>query len=315
MQAIAIDHFGQSAELHDIPVPAPGPGEIQVRMHAAGINPLDWKVAGGMLRAIGAEAKFPLTLGFDGAGTVERIGDGVTRFAVGEEVFGLVWPAVFEHGTFAEYFIASEHAALAAKPAGLSFAQAAALPMPAGTALTALDRLALSPGDSLLVVGATGGVGSYAVQLAKARDIGVIATATTAEQAYMRGLGADELVDYRSNDVAEAVKRSHPDGVDGVLDLVSSAADLERISGVLRPGGRLVTTITPVNADTYTGRGVTATNLFYRAKAEHFTTLGQLATTGALSVPVQRTYPLTDAASALQASQHGHVLGKLVLTN
>jgi NADPH2:quinone reductase len=175
MQAIAIDQFGQSAELHDIPVPAPGPGEIQVRMHAAGINPLDWKVAGGMLRAIGAEAKFPLTLGFDGAGTVERFGDGVTRFAVGDEVFGLVWPIVFEHGTFAEYFIASEHAALAAKPSGLSFAQAAALPMPASAALTALDTLAVSPGDTLLVVGATGGVGSYAVQLAKARDIGVIA--------------------------------------------------------------------------------------------------------------------------------------------
>jgi NADPH2:quinone reductase len=234
---------------------------------------------------------------------------------VGDEVFGLVWPAVFEHGTFAEYFIASEHAALAAKPSGLSFEKAAALPMPAGTALTALDTLALRPGDTLLVVGATGGVGSYAVQLAKARDIGVIATATTAEAPYMRGLGADELIDYRSDDVTETVKRSHPDGVDGVLDLVSNAADLERISGVLRHGGRLVTTITPVDADAYAERGVTATHLFYRAEAEHFATLGQLASTGALTVPVQRTYALADAAIALEDSQHGHVLGKLVISN
>jgi NADPH2:quinone reductase len=315
MQAIALDQFGQSVEVHDLAVPAPGPGEIQVRMRAAGINPLDWKVAGGMLAAIGAEARFPLTLGFDGAGTIERIGDGVTRFATGDEVFGLVWPAVFEHGTFAEHFIASEHAALAAKPAGLSFEQAAALPMPAGAALAALDTLALSPGDTLLVVGATGGVGSYAVQLAKARDLGVIATATTAEESYMRGLGADELIDYRTDDVTETVKRAHPEGIDGVLDLVRNAADLERISGLLRPGGRLVTTITPVNADAYAERDVTATNLFYRAEAEHFTTLGQLASTGALSVPVQRTYPLTDAVTALEESQHGHVLGKLVLTN
>jgi NADPH2:quinone reductase len=315
MQAIAIDDFGQSPELRDIPVPVAGPGEIQVRMHAAGINPLDWKVAGGMLAAIGAQARFPLTLGFDGAGTVEQIGAGVTRFAVGDEVFGLVWPTVVEHGTFAEYFTASEHAALAAKPSELSFAQAAALPMPAGAALTALDTLALSPGDTLLVVGATGGVGSYAVQLAKARDIGVIATATTSEESYMRGLGADELIDYRSNDVADTVKRAHPEGVDGVLDLVSNTAELEQISSVLRRGGRLVTTITPVDADAYAERDVTATNLFYRAEAEHFTTLGQLVSTGALSVPVQSTYPLTDAMTALQQSQHGHVLGKLVLTN
>jgi NADPH:quinone reductase-like Zn-dependent oxidoreductase len=158
-------------------------------------------------------------------------------------------------------------------------------------------------------------VGSYAVQLAKARDIGVIATATTSEESYMRGLGADELIDYRSNDVADTVKRAHPEGIDGVLDLVSNTAELEQISSVLRRGGRLVTTITPVDADDYAQRDVTATNLFYRAEAEHFTTLGQLVSTGALSVPVQSTYPLTDAMTALQQSQHGHVLGKLVLAN
>jgi len=314
MRAIAIDDIGQPATLRALPRPEPQAGEVLIRLRAAGVNPLDEKVHGGALESMHAAYRLPLVLGFDGAGVVARVGAGVTRFAVGDEVFALFWPRVFQHGTYAEYMVAAEDLAIARKPAELDWARAAALPMPGGTARASVDWLDLQAGDTLLVVGATGGVGSIAVQLAKARGARVIATARAEDQAALRGLGADELVDYSRADVAAAVRAAHPDGIDALLDLVSDAARLTPLAALVRDGGRLVTTLFAADVAALGARGVRADNLFYRASAEDCDALARLVVAGDLRIPVLRTVPLADGPTALDEIAQGHARGKLVLT-
>ncbi|MFJ5549130.1 NADP-dependent oxidoreductase [Streptomyces sp. NPDC093225] len=318
MRAFAIDSFGQTPQLKDLPVPEPGPGEVQIEVRAASVNPIDWKVAAGAFASPGVTFPFPQTLGFDFAGRVSAVGDGAA-FEVGQEVFGMrlpTAPASNPHGSYAEYMTASpETAALGVRPADLDPVAAAALPMTGGTALGLIDWLDPAEGESLLVVGATGGVGSYALQLAAARGARVIAVAAGEDHDYARSLGAGEVIDHRTTDVADAVRAAHPQGVDAVLDLADDREVLMgRIAPLVRDGGRLATTVFAADPDALAARGVRAVNFGYRATDRDMAELAGLVTAGTLRVPRTTTYPLSAMQEAHTAATTGHVRGKLVVT-
>ncbi|MFB0620833.1 NADP-dependent oxidoreductase [Streptomyces sp. AGS-58] len=319
MHAFAIDSFGQTPQLKDLPVPEPGPGEVQIKIRAAAVNPIDWKVAAGALAPPGTDFPFPYTLGFDVAGRVTAAGDGAA-FEVGQEVFGMRRPgtaARHPHGSYAQYMTASKDTvALAVRPDGLDAVPAAALPMTGGTALGLTRRLDPSEGETLLVVGATGGVGSYVLQLAAARGVRVIAVAAGDDHDYARTLGAAEVIDYRTSNVADAVRAAHPDGVDAVLDLVDNRDVLmQKIAPLVRDGGRLASTVFAADPHALADRGVRAVNFNYQATDEDMAELAELVTSGVLKIAETTLFPLTAMDEAYTASTSGHVRGKLVITS
>src|SRR3712207_6425880 len=231
MRAIAEEEFGGPVGLMDLPTPEIGAGEVLIRVRAAGVNPFDWKVADGVLRGE-REHRLPLILGFDAAGVIERVGAAVTELAVGDEVYGYLFKPVIGGGTYAEY-VAAPAAIVARKPESVGFAEAAALPTPALTAMDLVDAVDPKEGETVLIVGATGGVGSYAVQLAARRGARVIATARQANEAFVRELGTTETIDHTRVELVEAVRAAHPEGIEAVVDLVSGSEALSRIAGLL----------------------------------------------------------------------------------
>ena len=234
MKAFAIDRFGEDGSLRELPDPVAGPGELLVRVTVAGVNPVDWKIRDG---AHGPRP-FPLILGVDFAGVIEAAGSGVADFRVGERIFG----AARAHGSYAERTVvptSSNEAPIAKIPAGLSDAVAALLPIAGLTALATLARLDVPRGESLLIYGATGGVGAIAVQIAHARGIHVIGTARSGKEDALRALGADEVIVYDRNDVIDGVKAAHPDGITGVIDLVNDGVAIKRLAEIVRNGGRV----------------------------------------------------------------------------
>src|SRR5215216_877509 len=198
MRAIAENEFGGPVTLMNLPIPEIGADEVLIRVRAAGVNPFDWKVADGMLRGE-LEHRLPLILGFDAAGVVERIGADVTELAEGDEVYGYLFKPVIGGGTYAEYVGAPEPI-VAKRPATVGFAEAAALPTPGLTAMDLVDAVDIRKGETILIVGATGGVGSYATQLAARRGAHVMATARQTNEALVRELGAAETIDHTTED-------------------------------------------------------------------------------------------------------------------
>ncbi|WP_394619415.1 NADP-dependent oxidoreductase [Lentzea sp. JNUCC 0626] len=225
MRAITINGFGDVPELTDQPIPEPGPGEVQVAVEAAATNPLDLAIASGSLQAIG-EYRFPLTLGMDGAGVVTAVGEGVTEFRVGERVFGQFWGRPLRCGTFAEVAVVQAvptFGALATIPDDVPSHVAAALPTSGMTALGALEHLRVPDGGTLLVIGGPGGVGSFALELALAAGVKVIATASNAEQ--LRDLDV-EVVLRGQEPLEDVVRRTRPDAV---LDTVGDREVMRRV--------------------------------------------------------------------------------------
>jgi NADPH:quinone reductase-like Zn-dependent oxidoreductase len=303
MRAFTLDAFGaQPALRDDSPEPHAGDNELVVRVHASSVNPVDVFIAAGALKEM-VEHEFPVTLGRDFAGVVEQVDSGVSRHRAGDEVFGFVLHAdpTVHDGSWAE-LIAVPEDNLAAKPSSLDFVHAGAAPLAAITAIAALDAVALAEGETVLVVGATGGVGSFFVQLAAAAGANVIAPALPEDHDYLRGLGVGEVVD-RNAEVAEAVRAAHPGGVDAILD-VASAPD----TSLLADGGRVVS---PIGA---AGEGPGRFNIMAEATPANLQRLESLLDTGALRVPLQRSYRLDQAAEALQALPTTHTRGKLSLT-
>ena len=203
MRAIAKETFGGPMAPIDLPTPEIGDGEVLIRVRAAGINPFDWKVANGALRDR-MKHRFPMILGFDAAGVIERIGADVTGFAEGDEVYGYLFKPVIGTGTYAEYVGAPANI-VARKPVNVGFAEAAALPTPGLTAMDLVDAVEIGVGETVLIVGATGGVGSYATQLAARRGAHVIATARRTDGALVRELGAVETVDHTAEDTLSLI--------------------------------------------------------------------------------------------------------------
>ena len=247
MRTIAEEKFGGPVALMDLPTPEIGAGEVLIRVRAAGVNPFDWKVADGELKD-DLEHRFPLILGFDAAGVVERVGADVTELAEGDEVYGYLFKPVIGGGAYAEY-VSAPAAIVARKPETVSFTQAAALPVPGLTAMDLVDAVDPKEGETVLIVGATGGVGPYAIQLAARRGARVIATARQANEAFARELGASEAIDYTRTDLPNAVRMTHPGGIEAIIDVVSERAVLGRLAGLVKEGGRLASSVYAADAE------------------------------------------------------------------
>jgi NADPH:quinone reductase-like Zn-dependent oxidoreductase/predicted SnoaL-like aldol condensation-catalyzing enzyme len=311
MRAIGQDSYGTPEVLQEIQVakPVPGLSEILIAVHAAGVNPTDWWNRAQPVTV----ARMPLVLGWDVSGVVEAVGVGVTLFKPGDEVFGML-PYPGGVGAHAEYVTAPARA-FAHKPAGIDHVQAGALPLAALTAYQALvDTAGLRAGQRVLIHGAAGGVGHLAVQIAKSRGAYVIGTASAAKHDFVRSLGADEVIDYRSVDIAEAVS-----DVDVVLDSVSrDAAGRARSLAVLRPGGTLVSILpVPVEAAELAAiaeRGIRYESLLVEADHAGMQAIAQLVETIALRAHIEATFGLAEAAKAHALGETGRTTGKIVLT-
>jgi NADPH2:quinone reductase len=306
MKAVTLDALGTPPALReDLPAPTPAANEVLVRVRASSANPVDNAIAAGMLSGM-VEHEFPVTLGRDYAGVVEQVGSNITRYAVGDDVYGFLPHAnpTVHDGTWAELITVPEDTSVARKPAGVDLAIAGAAPLAGITAMTAIDALQVSEGDTVLVVGATGGVGSFAVQLAAHAGATVIAPALPEDEEYLRGRGVSELLD-RDADIAAAVRERYPDGVDALLDVVSYAPGA--FDAALKQGGRVA------SPNSAAGDGPGRTNVLAEPTTENLERLAGLLDAGTLEVSVQDTYELARAGEALQALGTTHTQGKLAI--
>ena len=304
-KAIRIHAFGGAEVLRheDIEAPAPAAGEVLVRVHAAGVNPVDWKVRSGYGRGLIPGAQFPITLGGDLAGTVEAVGPGVTAFAPGAEVFGLI-------GLIGAYagLVATKAEYLARKPRSLDFVQAASVPLAALTAWQALfDTAALQAGQSVLIHAGAGGVGLFAVQLARWAGVRVTATASPANAAYLHQLGAAAVIDYRSTPV-EAM----PGDFDMVFDLAGGDTAV-RSMPLLKPGGIVVVAAGRPAPREPDDQGRRLIGIIVKPSGAKLEKIGALIDTGQLRTEIAAVFPLSQAAAAHALSELGHTRGKIVL--
>ncbi|KIE27815.1 NADPH:quinone reductase [Streptomyces sp. MUSC 125] len=307
MRAISQDVLGGPEVLREVRMerPEPRPNEVLVRVRAAGVNPTDWKhrATGGFLGAP------PFVLGWDVSGEVTAVGTGVAAFRPGDEVFGML-PYPFGHGSHAEYVTAPARA-LTHKPASVDHTQAGALPLVSLTAWQALTEHAdVRPGQRVLIHAAAGGVGHVAVQIAKARGAYVIGTASAGKHDFLREVGVDEPVDYRTTDVTEAVR-----DVDVVLDTLGGDTSVRSLR-VLRPGGVLVSILPAGSAELYTEaerRGVRAVRMLVDADRAGMRAVAELAESGKLRATIAGAFALSDAAKAHELGDTGRTTGKLVL--
>src|SRR5215204_6118368 len=313
MRAIRLGSFDRSPQLQETPSPQLASNEILVRVHASSINAFDVAVATGMLRGM-MEYQFPVTIGLDLAGVGEEVGSEVSRYQVGDEVFGFLGKAVLHEGTWTDYVASPEDMFVAPKPTSLDFLEAAALPQAGVTALQSVDALDPSEGDRVLVVGATGGVGSYTVQLAAKRGARVIATARSEDEDYVRGLGAAETVDHTREDIVSAIRERYPDGIEGLADFANYADGFAPLAELVAPGGRAASTLGAADEEQLAARDVRATNVVGTSDPALLTRLAELADSGELRVPVQRTFSLEEATDGLEAFQGGHVRGKFAIS-
>lgn len=314
MKAYALTVPEQPAAYVDIPDPEVPTDGALIRIHAASVNGADIHEASGLLTSM-MPHEFPVVVGRDFSGVVEVIGDRETRFAVGDEVIGFV-PITppLHHGSWAELLPAGPEISLARKPASVSFDVAAAIPLAGASALDLMDAVNLTSGDTVVVSGATGGVGSFVVQLAAQRGATVIATAKAGdEDAYVRSLGATDTVDYGSGDVVEALRTRFPDGIGVLIELVHRDDAFTPMAALVRDGGRIATTMGAADVEGLAARGVRATNVMADPTPDKLAQLAKHVDDGTIKVPLQKTFPIENAAAAIGAFTAGTV-GKLVLS-
>jgi NADPH:quinone reductase len=304
MHAITLESFDSDPTLQEIPTPQIAPNEVLVGVRASSVNPLDNAIASGMLKDM-VEHEFPIVLGRDFAGVVEQAGSEVSGLSEGDEVFGFVpgmGPTV-HNGSWADLIAVPESIATR-KPDDIDAASASAAPMAAITALAALDALGVSEGDTVLIVGANGGVGSFAVQLADDAGATVIAPALPEDEEYLRELGVSEVLD-RDADVAALVHERYPEGIEALLDLVSNAPEgFDTHAEVLMDDGRGAS---PLSA---AGEGSERHNVGAVPSQENLQRLARLLEARTLWVPVQRIYELEQAGEGLRALATEHTQGK-----
>ncbi|HEX4787140.1 MAG TPA: NADP-dependent oxidoreductase [Actinospica sp.] len=304
MRAITYAAYGDESVLtfdEQQPDPRPGAGELLVRVKAAGVNPVDWKVTAGYLDGA-LDVRLPVIPGWDVAGVVEAVGAGVREYAPGDEVYAYARLPIVKQGTYAELVVVPE-SYVAARPRTGSWAQAGGLPLVGLTALWTLDAAQAGEGDTVLVHAAAGGVGSTAVQIAKARGARVIGTASPRNHDYLRELGA-EPVAY-GDGLAERVRELAPEGVDVAVDYVGGQSELS--AGLIKDPSRLVS-IADRQAVEFGGK-----YLFIEPDAKGLAELARLVDAGKLVVSVAHELPLEQAAEAYRISKQGRTRGKIVL--
>jgi NADPH:quinone reductase-like Zn-dependent oxidoreductase len=314
MKAFALTSPDLPATLVELPDPDVPAGSVRVRVRAAGVNGIDVYQAQGHLLAMMEHHLLTVT-GRDIAGVVDAVGPGRHDVTVGDEVFGFV-PATLplRVGTYAELVAGGAELVLSPKPAGLTFEVAAAIALASVAALDAVDAVAAGPGDEVLIVGATGGVGAIAVQLAAQRGATVTATARAGEdEAFARALGASETVDYAAEDVAAVIRARHPGGIAALIDVVSRDAAFVRMAEVVRDGGRIATSVGAADVAGLAARGIRATNLMALPTPAKLAMLAGQVAAGSLRVEIQRTFALAEAPAAHAAFTAG-TRGKIVIT-
>jgi NADPH:quinone reductase-like Zn-dependent oxidoreductase len=311
-QAAYYTEFGgiDKIKVGPLDLPEVSEGEVLVRMKAAGINPVDYIVREGHFQAVVSNT-FPAVPGWDVAGIVEKRGHGASRFAEGAEVYGYVRRPVVQHGTFAELLVVPE-CYLAARPQHLSWEAAGGLPLAGLTAYQSVITAGqLKAGETVLILGASGGVGGTAIQLAKNAGATVIAVASAQNADHMKGLGADHTIDYKAGPVGEAVRKLVPEGVDLLFDAVSGDTLTQSLLA-LKPAGRLISVLNDGKA-----LNLPPTTHFEHVMAQpsvpDLDFLRELADSGKLQVPVSATFALADIKQAFEQIESKHTTGKVVV--
>lgn len=312
MRALYVPAAGESPRLADLPIPLAGEGQVAIHVKAAGLNAIDNAIVGGLL-AGAFPHEYPLVVGRDAAGVVVAVGDGVDHVTLGDEVFGhvLLAPPI-SAGTLAEYAVLPA-AAVAAKPPALDFTTAAAIPLSGTAAVAAIAVVSPEAGQSVLVNGASGGVGSFVVQLLAARGVDVVATGTAADVDRLVKLGAATVIDYTSGPVVEQVLAARPGGVDALIELTVRNPDAVPL-GAVRSGGKVSSATHVATGEVLAAAGLTGANIMSWPTRDITAPLAEQAAAGTLIVDVQSVLPLEQAAEGLATIAAGAARGKIVVT-
>lgn len=313
MKAITIEQFGGPNQLKPskLPTPPVADNEVQIQIHYTSVNPVDWKIREGYL-ANRLPHAFPIILGWDAAGVITAVGANVKKWKVGDEVFAYCRKPTVQWGTYAEY-ISVEENSVAAKPKNLTFAQAAAIPLVGLTAWQALfDAAKLKKGETVLIQAGAGGVGSLAVGLAKQAGATVITTASASHHDYLKKLGADNIIDYKKENVLDKVKKLYPKGIDVVLETIGGKT-LEESMKMLKPGGRLISILEQLDPQVAAKNKIEFHYVFVSPNGAQLQQIGSLLENRQISLPAIEEMALADAAVAQEQVRQGHTEGKIVL--
>jgi NADPH2:quinone reductase len=313
MRAVTVTEYGATPTAAEVPTPEPGPGQILIKLRAAGMNPMDRTLASGAWKPM--PATFPMVLGADGAGVVEQLGEGASRFSLGDDLFGQ-WliPPLGSAGTYADYVAVTEDAPLARVPNGLDDVVAAALPTVGGTGLELVELLEPLAGKTVLIVGAGGGVGSFATQFAAKAGANVIANVRARDAERMRAYGATETIDHTAVALPDAIRQAHPDGIDVLIDLVDDAAGFAALASLVRPGGTAVTTQYVADEEALRATGITGINFALQMSSELLQRVAETVAEGRIVAPPITRISLEEAPAALDPAQAQPASGKTVIT-
>ena len=308
MRAAQISEYGGAEVLQyndQVMQPESGKGQVLVEVHAAAVNPFDYKVRDGLMQSM-ASLTFPATLGGDCAGVISALGEGVEGLAVGQEVFGQAG-ALSGKGSYAEYTVVKA-SQLASKPRTVDFVTAAAYPLVSASAYQALvDTMQIKSGQRILIHGGAGGIGTIAIQLAKHFGAHVITTATANDMEFVRGLGADQVIDYTTQDFADLVS-----DLDAVYDLVGGETNAKSYA-LLKAGGSLVSMVAPADEDLVEKHQISYTHQFTKVNPERLAAIAELIDAGSLSINIDKTFSLEKAGEALEYLKTEHPRGKVVI--
>ena len=310
MGAAYYKEFGgpKSVKTGKLELPDLKEGEVLIKIKAAGVNPVDAVITNGYYKDMMPHS-FPIIPGWDLAGVIEDRGHAARRFDVGDEVYAYARRPEVKWGTFAEYIIIPD-SYLAKRPQSISMEEAAAIPLAGLTAYQALYVAGnLAEGQKLLILGSSGGVGSFAIQLAKAKGAEIIGVASKKNHDYMRSLGADQTIDYKDQDIGEAVKQIYPEGVDLIFDCTSGES-LQQSLKSLKDSGKLVSIL---NQGEDLDKKIDFEFVFVEPNAKQLEHFRQLVEDGKIRVEIKKTYPLEKAAEALEQIQSLHTTGKIVV--
>jgi NADPH:quinone reductase len=313
MRAVTVTQYGATPLVAENPTPKPGQGQVLIKLRAAGMNPMDLWLASGAWKPM--PATFPMVLGADGAGVVEELGEGTSRYSIGDDLFGqLLIAPLGSTGTYAEYVAVSEDAPLARVPTGLDDVVAAALPTAGGAALALVDQLGPLTDKTVLIVGAAGGVGSFATQFAANAGGNVIANVRADDAERMREYGAKETIDRRAVALPAAVRQAHPDGVDVLIDLVDAdAAGFAALASLVRPGGTAMSANYVADEEALRASGVTGINFALPMSSELLERLAQAVVDGRIVTPPITRISLEEAPAALSPTHARPARGKTVI--
>lgn len=313
MRAAVIHNFEgiENISIEEVPKPQCLDNEVQIQVKYAGVNPVDWKIAEGLLQSR-MSYEFPITLGWDVSGFVSQVGKHVKKLKEGDAIFAYCRKETMHSGSFAE-FICLDHQNVILKPQKLSLAEAASIPLSALTAWQALfDTAKIKKNDVVLIHAGAGGVGTFAIQLAKMTGARVVTTASQANFNYVKQLGADDIIDYTKENFVEAIRKKYPTGVEMAFDTIGGAT-LKSTYEIVKKGGCLVTIAGMIDQALASQHHVRAEFVFVRPNGAELQKIAELFDASILIPPKIQEIPFQEVVSALRKSREGHTQGKLVL--